>query len=74
MGKLEAILKEAESLSPNERAKLIAVLSEQVQEHCEADDAAVGRHGLAAWTESTSEEDWSDFYPSGPHEIKGDRK
>ncbi len=60
---LEAILKEAGALSPAERSRLIVLLMEQTgQEHL-ADEIAVGCRGLAAWTESTSDESWSEFYP-----------
>jgi hypothetical protein len=63
MTKLEAILKEADSLSAGERAHLVAVLLQQAGGDGQADDVAVGQRGLAAWTESARHEDWSALYP-----------
>jgi hypothetical protein len=63
MTKLEAILEQANGLSPVEREQLLHLLSAQAFGHGVDDEAAVGKRGLAAWTESTQAEDWSMFYP-----------
>lgn len=34
-----------------------------MERDAEADEVAMGQRGLAAWTESTADESWSDFYP-----------
>ncbi len=61
---LKSILVEVNSLSPAERAELLARLLEQISQEAEAEDAAVGRRGLAAWTESAKTESWEEFYPA----------
>ena len=65
MTKLEAILRDVQLLSAEERLDLLAVLHEQTPAALdeELDGAAIGRRGLAAWTESARGEDWSAFYP-----------
>ncbi len=63
MTKLEAILEQANRLSPVEREQVLHLLSVQAFGNSVDDDAAVGNRGLAAWTESTQAEDWSMFYP-----------
>lgn len=63
MTKLESILQQARSLSPPELEELMKVLSSFAFDGREEDDAAVGRRGLAALTESTKDEDWSTYYP-----------
>ena len=63
MVSLKSILVEARSLSPTERAELIAKLLEQIALEGQADDAAGGRRGLASWTESTRGESWEEYYP-----------
>lgn len=64
MTRLEAILKEAGALTPAERAELAALLAQEAEREAEAHEAGAGARGLAAWTESASDEDWSEFYPS----------
>ena len=64
MSKIESLLKEARSLSTAERRQLAELLLAQAGEEADRDEAAVGRRGLATWTESTRSEDWSPFYPS----------
>ena len=63
MTPLEAILKEVDSLSVGERAQLVQLLLAATQGDPEADEVAAGQRGLAAWTESSRNESWSDFYP-----------
>jgi len=63
MTKLEAILEQTNGLSTVEREQLLHLLSTQAFGESVDDDAAVGKHGLTAWTESTQDEDWSMFYP-----------
>ncbi len=63
MTKVEAILEQAHGLSPGEREQLLRLLAAQAFRECADDDAAVGKRGLAAWTESTQGENWSTFYP-----------
>lgn len=63
MTKLEVILEQANGLSPSEREQLLRLLSAQAFGNDADDEAAVGMRGLAAWTLSTQDEDWSMFYP-----------
>lgn len=63
MSKVESLLSEAKSLSNAERRRLAELLLEQAAVEVEADETAAGRRGLRAWTESSSGEDWSQFYP-----------
>lgn len=63
MTKLEAILKQTDGLSPDQREQLVHLLSAQAFSQGGDDKAAIGKRGLAAWTESTQDEDWSMFYP-----------
>lgn len=63
MTKLDLILEQAGGLSPDERGQLLRLLSAQTFGDGADDEAAVGRRGLAAWTESAHGEDWSTFYP-----------
>jgi len=63
MTALEAILKKVDRLSVNDRAQLLRILLEAMERDAEADQIATGQHGLAAWTESTRDESWSDLYP-----------
>ena len=58
MTRIEVILKDASSLSMDERRRLIELLSRELDNSHETEDAA-GRRGLAAWTDSTRDEDWS---------------
>lgn len=63
MTKLERILEEAKSLTPHDRERLVELL----RRHLFADgdtDAAIGARGLTELTESTRNEDWSEFYPA----------
>ena len=71
MTKLEAILKKAQSLSANERAELVAVLLQQAACDAETDEMATGQRGLAAWTESTQNESWAEFYPESLRNGRG---
>jgi hypothetical protein len=63
MVSLKSILVEANSLSPTERAELIAKFLEQIALEERADDAGVTQRGLAAWTEFTQGETWEEYYP-----------
>ncbi|MEE9295099.1 MAG: hypothetical protein V3W34_09105 [Phycisphaerae bacterium] len=63
MTSLEAILKEVDCLSVGARAQLVQILLAEMERNAEADEVATGQRGLAAWTESTANESWSDFYP-----------
>lgn len=63
MIKREDFLRYAQSLPSGEIARLIDELKRLVAEEELSRDIEVGRHGLAAWTESTRDEDWSEFYP-----------
>ena len=63
MTKLEAILEQANGLSPVEREQLLHRLSAKAFGESVDDEAAVGKRGLAARTKSTQDEDWSMFYP-----------
>jgi len=63
MTKVEAILEQANGLSPAEREELLRRLAAQAFGASAEDDDAVGNRGLAAWTESTRGEEWAMFYP-----------
>jgi hypothetical protein len=65
MTKLEAILREADGLSPTERQQLAHLLLAQDSGNGADHELAVGQRGLVAWTESTQHEDWSTYYPPG---------
>ncbi|MBN1341639.1 MAG: hypothetical protein JXQ73_03115 [Phycisphaerae bacterium] len=65
MASLESILLDARALSPAERAELVTKLLAETAQDVEADESAVGRRGLAAWTESTCGESWEPYYPPG---------
>lgn len=72
MVNLEAILKQVSALSAAEQVQLAAKLLEQAgQEHL-TDEMAAGRRGLAARTESSRDEDWSEFYPEVLRNDRGD--
>jgi hypothetical protein len=63
MTKLEAILEQANGLSSVQREQLVRLLSAEAFSQGGDDEAAVGKRGLATWTESTQDEDWSMYYP-----------
>lgn len=63
MTQLETILEQARRLSIDEREQLLRLLSAEGFVDGADDEAACGERGLAAWTESTRNEDWSMFYP-----------
>ena len=63
MTRLETILRDARALSADELAQLLAALLAESASADDADEAGAGQRGLAAWTESTRDEDWSAFYP-----------
>ena len=71
MTKLEAILRDADSLSPAERSELVAILSQQEAPADVNDELAAGLHGLAAWTQSTRNESWEEFYPEALQNGRG---
>ena len=63
MTKLEAILKQTDGLTPVEREQILQHLSAQAFGSGVDDEAAVGKRGHMAWSESTQDKDWSMFYP-----------
>ena len=63
MTKLQAILREVRSLSDSERAELLALLAKELAADAGSEHDALGRRGLAAWSELSRDEDWSEFYP-----------
>lgn len=71
MTELEAILAKLTSLSPNERSRLLSELLRLNGSPSEAEELAVGRRGLASWTQSTAGEPWDDVYPD---ELRNSRK
>jgi hypothetical protein len=73
MTKIEVILKDASSLSADERRQLIELLCRQLDNSHETEEA-VGRRGLAAWTNSTRDEDWSAHYPPELRDSRGRRQ
>jgi hypothetical protein len=63
MTKLERILEEVKSLTPPDRERLLELL--QGDPSVEGGVVpSLGARGLASWTESTRNEDWSEFYPA----------
>lgn len=62
MTDFESILKQARSLPPEDRIRLIKTLLEECPNSREADEEATAVRGWLMWAES-SNEDWSDFYP-----------
>ncbi len=63
MGKVQSILSAVRGLSESERRELLALLlADSLREH-DDEDAAVGQRGIAAFTASVRDEDWSAFYP-----------
>ena len=73
MTRIEVILKDASSLSVDERRRLIELLCRQLDNSHETEEAA-GRRGLAAWTDSTRDEDWSPYYPPELRESRDRRQ
>ena len=71
MTKVESILIEVKSLSPAERAELVAKLEEQTTLEVEANDLAAGQRGLAAWTDSARNENWEPYYPKSLRNNRG---
>ena len=67
------ILKDASSLSVDERRRLIELLCRQLDNGDET-ERAVGRRGLSAWTDSTRDEGWSAFYPAELRDSRGRRR
>jgi hypothetical protein len=63
MGKLDPILSAVRGLSEAERRELLALLLADSLRDRDDDDAAIGARGLAAFTASVRNEDWSAFYP-----------
>ncbi len=64
MKDFDAILQQTRSLSLADRLQLARVLFEEAKAEAQADEIDAGVKGLAAWTESTGDEDWSEFYPA----------
>ncbi len=63
MTRLESIYHDALALPKSEREELVRLLLSQLPA-TENDDAGVSDRGLAAWTESSQGEDWTEFYPA----------
>jgi len=59
---LDSILARARSLSLADRLRLAEALFEEAKTRTKSDEDDVGMRGLASWTESTRNEDWSQFY------------
>jgi hypothetical protein len=74
MTKLDTIMAQVAHLSPDERAELIALLVRQPPGAAEIDEIAAGERGLAAWTESCRDEDWSAYYPETLNNQRGKSK
>jgi hypothetical protein len=74
MTKLDAIMEQGAHLSPEERARLIAVLLHQLPGEAEIDEITAGERGLAVWTESCRDEDWSTYYPETLTNQQGQSK
>lgn len=63
MVSIESILHAARQLDLSDRLRLAQMLFEEADSECRRDEVAAGERGLASLTESTSDEDWSEFYP-----------
>jgi len=63
MENAESILKKAMELPPEQRLQIARALLEQSLNEQGDSEASVGERGLASLTESTLNEDWSEFYP-----------
>jgi hypothetical protein len=63
MTRLENLLQEARSLSPVELARLLDELHHHAGSLSSAEEIEIGLRGLAAWTESSRDENWEAFYP-----------
>jgi len=71
MTKLQELVQRTSELTPEERAELLSMLL--AQSHCDmtVEEAAAGQRGLAAWTESVAQDDWSALYPESLRNGKG---
>ena len=74
MTKLDTIMEQVAHLSPDERARLVAMLVHKSPDAAEIDGIAAGERGLAAWTESCRDEDWSAYYPETLNNQRGKSK
>lgn len=70
MENVDSILQRARSLPIADRLRIAQALFEDARSEQQTDEADAGRRGLAAWTESTREQDWSACYPPTLQEKK----
>ena len=63
MTRLDSILKEIDLLSDKDKTALVEKLLHLSLPEPDADEIATGQRGLNAWTESTRNESWAEFYP-----------
>ena len=64
MAKYDSIIQNARALPLADRIRLARMLLEEASVATESDELGAGKRGLAALTDSTRGEDWSQFYPS----------
>jgi hypothetical protein len=64
MTTFDSIHNQARTLSAAEQIRLAELLLREARDETSEDEAAIGRRGLAAWTDSAQSEDWSSFYPA----------
>lgn len=70
MANFDSIHDQARSLSPADRVRLAQLLLEEAGREDQNDEIGVGQRGLAAWSDSTRGEDWSEFYPNSLRKRK----
>ena len=63
MADFDSIHNQARGLPLTDRQRLARLLLAETSTGEPTDEIAVGERGLAAWTDSTRSEDWSQFYP-----------
>jgi hypothetical protein len=64
MHNVQKILDLARQMPLNERMSLAEALLQEAHAEYESEEIAVGQRGMAEFTDSTSDEDWSEFYPA----------
>lgn len=70
MANFDSIFDDARALPPEDRIRLARMLMPEGAARNDADEIGVGERGLAAWTDSTRNEDWSEFYPTSLRKRK----
>lgn len=74
MVSIDSILHAARQLDLSDRLRLAQMLFEEADSECRRDEVTAGERGLTSLTESTRDEDWSEFYPPDLQNGKVDRQ